>query len=105
MQGIIWYYGKGHRQAAIDKLKSILHNYELHTNIKVVKQSYSINSSYIIFNNGDTWSICPATQSSRGYKCNISLVDYSTPLEFVNTIIRPSTISYPYNALDYWYAE
>lgn len=72
------------QQACIKKIKKTSCDYE------------------IIFFNNDIWRIVPATKYSKGYRCNISLIDRDIEKSIISDIILPMTISTPYSAYNYY---
>ena len=52
--------------------------------------------------NGDYWKAVKASDSARGYRCNISYIDVNIPHQVINTIIIPKTIAYPYRGYIYF---
>lgn len=99
IHGIIWSYNN--KEKANNKLNEIIENYAyigiIATNIRRGNREYSVQ-----FKNGDRWEVKNANDSSRGLKCNISLVDPETPMEIFNVIIRPCTIAKPFHAIGFY---
>ena len=52
---------------------------------------------YAEYENGDRWDLRPVTDSSRGYKCNVSYIQRGIPLDKIRRFIQPSMIG-PYSA-------
>ena len=75
-------------------------------------QRTKVHSKYgseVIFENENTidfWRVKKASESSRGYRADISLVDTRITLEVYNNIIRPQTrpTYYP-NNIRYWHPD
>ena len=80
MRGIVWGLD---RPTCGGKLDTLITEYE------------------VIFENGDIWRAVVATESSRGRKCNISLVDSRIPYEYM-PIIECSTTCPPFHAISYY---
>ena len=105
MQGIIWYYGPGHRDVAVEQLERIIQGYEVGQHILVEKRINCLSTQQVYFENGDRWTICPSHENSRGRRCNISLVDADTPQDILEKVINHVTTAPPYRAIDFWRAE
>lgn len=45
-----------------------------------------------------------AKESARGYRCNISYIEATIPLEFIDTVIKHCTSAGPYQAIKYFYS-
>lgn len=98
MKGIVWYKDK---TEGFEKLKEIQQQYE--KMLYKTTQIKSINNSFEMqCENGDFWIACPARDCFRGHKCNISYIQRGIPENVISTIIRPSTVAYPYQAFKYW---
>lgn len=99
MKGII--YCKN-IDTGIDKLNSIMKNYERinieTTNIKRIAK----NSAFVVFKNGDEWSVAIANDGSRGRACNIAYIDKNIDEEVVQTIIMPTIKALPYRAYNFY---
>lgn len=99
VHGIIWSYSS--REKADKKLNEIIENYDqmgiTATHVRRNSWEYSVQ-----FKNGDRWEVKSAKESSRGSKCNVSLVDSEIPLDVFNVIIRPCTIAKPFSAIDFY---
>ena len=106
MKGIIWY--QENTEQAKEILKKMIEKYKLF-NINIAPgRGHSRETKYemhVEFDNGDVWDVFKARESCRGYKCNISYVSRSIPLDMVNVIIYPCTIAPPYHGINYWYEE
>lgn len=84
MKGVIWScdpMGDG-----IEKLQYIRDRYAW-SGVNPVRETYVRHNSFIEFENGDTWRIASACESSRGIRCNIAWIDARCSDEFVRTII------------------
>ena len=100
MRGIIWYYTD--REKGINKLEQLISNYK-RLNIEPIRLINNYMEQEVIFSNEDFWKVCSSSkQSSRGQICNIALIEYDTPAEIVNTIIKPCIKSLPYTAYNYY---
>jgi hypothetical protein len=99
MRGIVWAYVA---EDANQKLLEIEEDYNrlgIPTHKKVMSQSIS---SYIIFENDDMWRVVRASDSGRGYAANVSYIDRRISQEIINTIIKPATKSWPYQAFRFY---
>ena len=102
MKGIIWYTNN---EVGLQKLENIKNNYQKKgiNFIQYTSQKRGINKDEcIIFENGDQWRTCWASDSMRGAACNISLIESEIPKEIVDTIIKPCTKALPYQAYNYY---
>lgn len=72
MKGIVWCntFFEG-----IEQIEKIEEQYKK-LNIKIKEKNRSINHYSITFENNDIWRVVLATNSARGYKCNISYISY-----------------------------
>ena len=86
----------------MNKLNDIIHNYAKinieTTNIKRITKT----SVFIVFKNGDEWTVAIANDGSRGRACNIAYIDRNINEEIVQTIIMPTIKAYPYQAYQYY---
>lgn len=86
----------------MNKLNDIVKNYERinieTTNIKRITK----HSAFIVFKNGDEWTVTIANDGSRGRACNIAYIDRNIDEEIVQTIIMPAIKAYPYQAYQYY---
>ena len=101
MNGIVW----GNRWiSAVKQLDQIATKYEqLHINpVQIVKTKTEYTITY---ENGDNWRALRGNDNSRGYRCNISYIDYNIPNNIIDTIIKPCTIRFPYHGFEYYYPE
>lgn len=99
MRGIVWAYIT---EDANQKLLEIEEDYNrlgIPTHKKVISQSIG---SYIIFENNDMWRAVRASDSGRGYAANVSYIDRRISQEIINTIIKPATKSWPYQAFRFY---
>ena len=99
MRGIVWAYIT---EDANQKLLEIEEDYNrlgIPTHKKVISQSIG---SYIIFENNDMWRVVRASDSGRGYAANVSYIDRRISQEIINTIIKPATKSWPYQAFHFY---
>lgn len=99
MRGIIWarYLEDGKQQ-----LLQMKKNYE-DMNIKPVREIMHSGDMAITFDNGDYWRVVRVSESARGYRANVSYVDAGIDSEFMECVIRPTTIARPYNAIHFYY--
>lgn len=101
MRGTIW--GRNIKRAR-PIFWEIINNYK-YVNIQPVKIRDNAHCCQVIFENGDIWTAVRASESQRGRRSNISLVDYSIDDEIINLVIRPATSALPYGVLDYFWVE
>lgn len=99
MIGIVWGSTFEH---ALDKIKEIEKSYERYRTSNLISKRESKYSYELIYENGDKWLACSATESQRGRKCNVSYIDINIPVDFIETIIIPSTVAGPYQAINYY---
>ena len=99
MIGIVWGSTFEH---ALNKIKEIEKSYERYRTSNLISKRESKHSYELIYENGDKWLACPAAESQRGHKCNISYIDRNIPTDFIVTIIIPSTVAGPYQAINYY---
>ena len=98
MKGIVWGLN---RPTCDGRLNKLITEYELFWNIKPKKIRQSQQTYEVEFENGDIWMAVVITESARGRKCNISLVDKRIPYELI-PIIKSCTICHPFNAISYY---
>lgn len=98
MKGIVWCntFFEG-----IEQIEKIEEQYKK-LNIKIKEKNKSINHYSITFENNDIWRVVLATNSARGYKCNVSYISYQTPSSIIRDIIYPTTTAFPYSAYHYY---
>ena len=86
----------------MNKLNDIIKNYERinieTTNIKRITKT----SAFIVFKNGDEWTVAIANDGSRGCACNIAYIDRNINEEIVQTIIMPTIKALPYGAYNFY---
>lgn len=101
MIGIIWYTDKA---KGIREFNRILENYELcgiePANSRAIKAER--NTSTATFKNGDIWRLVRASDSSRGYRCNVAYIPKGIAEEYLNLIIMPATTMHPFTAFHYY---
>ena len=98
MKGIVW----GHTfQTAKEQLMKIQENYERYR-IPVTRIKNSPYEYWIEFSNGDVWRAASARESARGNKVNVSYIDRKIDPLFIDVIIRPCTVAFPYQAFRYY---
>ena len=103
MRGIIYY--NENRGQAIKILERMIERYkmmEIPVEYSSIDKSYYSISPNAKFGNGDTWTVCRACDSARGYKCNIAYVDRSISYDTYRDVINPAMIEHPYCALHLW---
>lgn len=101
MKGIVW---GNNFQIAKNKLKEIEKQYEqLGYNLLSKRNGNATNIYELVYANGDMWRAVAANTNARGYRANVSYIDRSIPDDLIDTIIKPTTIAPPYNAIHYFY--
>lgn len=98
MKAIVWY--DKYLETAKEFIKTQIDKYK-----KIGIEGRIIESkSFFRFyaDNGDLWQTASSRESSCRMKCNISYVEKSIPKEFINCVIKPCTVAYPYNAIIYY---
>ena len=98
MKAVVWY--NNNIETAKEFIKTHIQKYEL----RGIKGRVVESKNFLRFyaDNGDYWETRPAYESSRGVKCNISYIERGVPEDFINCVIRPCTIAFPFNAIDYY---
>ena len=99
MRGIVWAYNT---DDAIAKLLEIEEDYD-RLGIKPTNRVIGKSQTYIVFGNGDMWRVVRASDSGRGYATNVSYIDRRISQETINTIIKPATKSWPFQAFKFYY--
>lgn len=97
MKGIIW---GATIASAESKLEEIIQDYMMYK-ISPFKRT----RNEVLFNNGDLWKAVGAKEDARGQRCNISYIDTKIDSDFIETIIKPGTIAYPYHAFNFYNQE
>lgn len=95
IKGIIWSDNKIKRDKKFEELIA-----EYGTNTTEIRKSNNIYEAY--FENGDYWRTAGITDHFRGFKCNISLVDYDISKNVLQSLIEPCTIRKPFSAIGYY---
>ena len=98
MRGIVWAYNT---DDAIAKLLEIEEDYD-RLGIKPTNRVIGKSQTYIVFGNGDMWRVVRASDSGRGYATNVSYIDRRISQETINTIIKPATKSWPFQAFKFY---
>ena len=98
MKGMVWAYNT---DDAITKLLEIEKDYNK-LGIKSIKRVIGKSQTYIVFNNKDIWQVARASDNSRGHATNISYIDRRISQEIINTIIKPATKSWPFQAFKFY---
>ena len=98
MRGIVWAYNT---DDAIAKLLKIEEDYG-RLGIKPTNRVIGKSQTYIVFSNGDMWRVVRASDSGRGYAANVSYIDRRISQETINTIIKPATNSWPFQAFKFY---
>ena len=99
MRGIVWAYNT---DDAIAQLLEIEEDYD-RLGIKPTNRVIGKSQTYIVFGNGDMWRVVRASDSGRGYATNVSYIDRRISQETINTIIKPATKSWPFQAFKFYY--
>ena len=99
MKGIVWSYITND---GIEQLLKIEKEYN-RMGIETQKKVISTHQSYIIFDNNDIWSVVRASDNGRGHATNISYIDRRIPQNVINTIIKPATKAWPYQAFKFYF--
>ena len=99
MKGIVWYdtFERG-----IEKMEEIEKNYLVYCYANVLKKTCGNHRYELTYDNGDYWKMVKATESARGYKCNISYIDNEIPFDIIHDIVKPCTKAGPYQAFKYF---
>lgn len=98
MRGIVWAYNT---DDAIAKLLEIEEDYD-RLGIKPTNRVIGKSQTYIVFSNGDMWRVVRASDSGRGYATNVSYIDIRISQDTINTIIKPATKSWPFQAFKFY---
>lgn len=99
MTGIIFYESDFIK--ANEELKKIVDKYNFML-IPVEQCHYKKSGSYARFENGDTWQVVKATETARGYRCNIAYIERCINRDIYHYIICHSMIDLPYSAIRLW---
>lgn len=99
MIGIVW---GSTFEYALDKIKKIEESYKRYHTSNLISKRETKYSYELTYDNGDRWLACRAAESQRGHKCNVSYIDTNIPVDFIETIIIPSTVAGPYQAINYY---
>lgn len=83
------------------ELEKVVKDYQ-RIGVEIQKERHSKYESVIEFKNGHYIRLVPSTESRRGIKCNISIVDRSIEQEFFDCIIRACTIIPPIQAFRFF---
>ena len=93
MKAIIW--GTTFEKAS-KKLDEIEKEYERYKTAKLIRKTKTKNYHILEFDNEDYWMARSTMESARGSRCNISYIEATMPLEFIDTVIKPCTSAGPY---------
>lgn len=99
MKGIIYY--ESSFEKANEELKKMVDRYN-QMNISVTKCHYKRISSWVEFENGDTWQIIRANNNARGLACNIAYIERGIEKSIIDTVIKPALKAKPYTAFNFW---
>lgn len=97
IKGVIWTCDRA--GDGIERLKYIRDRY-MFAGISPRRETYSRQSSWVEFDNGDFWRVMSATESSRGVRSNYAWIDARISDEFVRTVIL-RTLTYPFEPRQY----
>ena len=100
MKAIVW--GNTFERAS-KKLDEIEKEYERYRTAKLIRKTKTKNYHILEFDNKDYWEAKSARESARGSRCNISYIEATIPLEFIDTVIKHCTSAGPYQAIKYFY--
>ena len=100
MRAIVW--GTTFERAS-KKLDEIEEEYKRYRTAKLIKKTKTKNQHILEFDNKDYWIAKSARESARGSRCNISYIEATIPLEFIDTVIKHCTSAGPYQAFKYFY--
>lgn len=103
MRGIVWSYCNEDAIKQLLKIEKEYNDFHIKTHKRVIK-SFS-NSSYIIFDNNDIWTVVRASDCERGHYANISYIDRRINQDIINSIIKPATKAWPYRAFNFYTPE
>lgn len=98
MTGIIWYFNK---ELGIKRFKQLVKEYQ-RAKINCIQKRISNIYCDAQFENGDSWRLIRADNSSRGYRSNIVLIEHGIPSDIVHEVIMPTLVWPPYRAYNYW---
>ena len=87
MRGVVWSCDRN--GDGINRLKYIRDRY-IWSGVNPTREVYSRPNSWIEFENGDKWSVASASESARGLRANIALVDARITEEFFRTVVLPT---------------
>ena len=99
MRGTVW---GSTFQIASNKLDEIIKNY-IQYHIPVRRIVKSKNNRWAEFENGDVWRACSAHESMRGIRSNISYIDYMISPIIIDSVIKPCTTAFPFQAVHYYW--
>ena len=99
MKGIIYY--NSNFENGIAELKRIVERYK-QMEISTTYCNYSRNGALATFENGDSWRVLGAKDSSRGYRCNVAYIERSIDYNTYQVIIGPAMFEFPYSAMRFW---
>ena len=86
----------------MNKLQDIIDDYAK-TNIETTNiKRMTKTSAFIVFKNGDEWTVAIANDGSRGRACNIAYIDKNIDEEVVQTVIMPTIKALPYRAYNFY---
>lgn len=99
MKGAVW---GSTFQIASKKLDEVIEQYTMYRipPRRVTKSKYNY---WVEFENGDVWRACSARESMRGIKSNVAYIDQMISPIFVDTVIKPCTTAFPFQAVHYYW--
>lgn len=98
MKGVVWGATFGRAQTMIERVEK---NYT-YTNIKLIEKRICRNTISLLYDNGDFWKAIPALESMIGIRSNIAYIDLKINSDFVDQVIKPTIMSFPYQGVHYF---
>ena len=83
------------------RMEKLIQDYKHYWNIEPERICKSSNEYSVVFQNGDYWNACRFSESQRGRKANIILVDKE--IDNGDYIIQACLINKPYGSISYYY--
>lgn len=96
IKGMI-YYGSDYATGNA-KLQEIVAAYE-RMGILTTRCHYTINGSYVEFDNGDHWSVRRASDNARGYRWNVAYIERCIDYNSFRTVVMPAGTLSPFTAI------
>ena len=98
MKGVVWGATFGRAQTMIEKIEQ---NYT-YTSAKLIQKRINRNEISLEYDNGDFWRAVSALESKRGIRSNIAYIDLKINRDFVDQVIKPTIIAFPYQGIRYF---